>query len=68
MWGVLRYNMSAESPAKSTLSQGHGLSTGRGEYIYIYMCGSRRLTLGLNQGLESQQSSAKGYRLGAYKL
>ena len=28
--GVFRYNISAESPAKSTLSQGHGLSTGGG--------------------------------------
>ena len=34
--GVFRYNISAESPAKSTLSQGHGLSTG-GVSIYIYM-------------------------------
>ena len=28
--GVFRYNISAESPAKSTLSQGHGLSRGGG--------------------------------------
>ena len=34
--GVFRYNISAESPAKSTLSQGHGLSTG-GVSIYIYV-------------------------------
>ena len=42
MCGVFRYNISAESPAKSTLSQGHGLSTGGGElygqHIYIYVC------------------------------
>ena len=41
MCGVFRYNISAESPAKSTLSQGHGLSTGGGElygiYIYTHM-------------------------------
>ena len=35
--GVFRYNISAESPAKSILSQGHGLSTG-GVSIYIYVC------------------------------
>ena len=36
--GVFRYNnISAESPAKSTLSQGHGLSTG-GVSIYLYLC------------------------------
>ena len=35
--GVFRYNISAESPAKSTLSQGHGLSTGGGEHTYIYI-------------------------------
>ena len=34
--GVFRYNISAESPAKSTLSQGQGLSTG-GVSIYIYI-------------------------------
>ena len=28
MCGVFRYNISAESPAKSTLSQGRSLSTG----------------------------------------
>ena len=44
MCGVFRYNMSAESPAKSTLSQRHGLSTGGGEhmyvcmYVYMYVC------------------------------
>ena len=36
VWCVFRYNISAESPAKSTLSQGHGLSTG-GVSIYIYV-------------------------------
>ena len=36
MCGVFRYNISAESPAKNTLSQGHGLSTG-GVSIYIYI-------------------------------
>ena len=35
--GVFRYNISTESPAKSTLSQGRGLSTGGGEHIYIYI-------------------------------
>ena len=35
--GVFRYNISAESLAKSTLSQGHGLSMG-GVSIYIYVC------------------------------
>ena len=40
MCGVFRYNMSAESPAKSTLSQGHGLSTvGGSAYIYMYIWG-----------------------------
>ena len=33
---MFRYNISAESLAKSTLSQGHGLSTG-GVRIYIYI-------------------------------
>ena len=38
MYGVFRYNISAGSPAKSTLSQGHGLSTGGGgEHIYMYI-------------------------------
>ena len=42
--GVFRYNISAESPAKSTLSQGHGLSTGGVSlylYIYIYRQGEK---------------------------
>ena len=34
---MFRYNISAESPAKSTLSQGHGLSTGGGVSIHIYI-------------------------------
>ena len=35
MRAVFRYNISAESPARSTLSREHGLSTGGGEHIYI---------------------------------
>ena len=56
MCGVFRYNMSAESPAKSTLSQGHGLSTGGGVSMHIYV-----YTEGEGEGSERERQR-KGER------